>query len=175
MNRLEIAERIQAMLPSNTVGKYDLLTVFSDPAVLDAVVKELSQTFQNQVDVVAAPEAIGWILGSAIARELHVGFIGIRKGGKLPYPAGELRTVRFRDYSGAEKRFEIPERSEIRGKRVLIADDWIETGAQMKALMSLLGGMDCHLAGLAVIGIDEKKETEPRIESGFLKCIARNL
>lgn len=46
--------------------------------------------FQNKVDYVAAPEAIGWILGTAIAKELGVGFIGVRKGDKLPYAKKRL-------------------------------------------------------------------------------------
>lgn len=121
----------------------------------------------------AAPEAIGWILGTAIAKELGVGFIGVRKGDKLPYAKEEIISTHFTDYSGQDKSFEISKSSIVRNKRVLIVDDWIETGSQMKALIALLEKLDCSIIGLATIGIDINEVTQKWIDSSFVAYIAQ--
>lgn len=79
MESTDVINEIRGILPRNSIGKYDLLTIFTHKTVFDKIVKVLSLDFQNKVDYVAAPEAIGWILGTAIAKELGVGFIGVRK------------------------------------------------------------------------------------------------
>ncbi|HFQ3611468.1 TPA: hypothetical protein ACGVR3_002874 [Enterococcus faecium] len=83
MESTDVINEIRGILPRNSIGKYDLLTIFTHKTVFDKIVKVLSLDFQNKVDYVAAPEAIGWILGTAIAKELGVGFIGVRKGEKV--------------------------------------------------------------------------------------------
>lgn len=102
MESTDVINEIRGILPRNSIGKYDLLTIFTHKTVFDKIVKVLSLDFQNKVDYVAAPEAIGWILGTAIAKELGVGFIGVRKGDKLPYAKEEIISTHFTDYSGQE-------------------------------------------------------------------------
>ncbi|MBS7893108.1 GNAT family N-acetyltransferase [Streptococcus suis] len=150
MESTDVINEIRGILPRNSIGKYDLLTIFTHKTVFDKIVKVLSLDFQNKVDYVAAPEAIGWILGTAIAKELGVGFIGVRKGDKLPYAKEEIISTHFTDYSGQDKSFEISKSSIVRNKRVLIVDDWIETGSQMKALIALLEKLDCSIIGLFI-------------------------
>ncbi|HEA4072811.1 TPA: phosphoribosyltransferase family protein, partial [Streptococcus suis] len=165
MESTDVINEIRGILPRNSIGKYDLLTIFTHKTVFDKIVKVLSLDFQNKVDYVAAPEAIGWILGTAIAKELGVGFIGVRKGDKLPYAKEEIISTHFTDYSGQDKSFEISKSSIVRNKRVLIVDDWIETGSQMKALIALLEKLDCSIIGLATIGIDINEVTQKWIDS----------
>ncbi|HFU4497509.1 TPA: adenine phosphoribosyltransferase, partial [Streptococcus suis] len=95
MEGTDVINEIRGILPRNSIGKYDLLTIFTHKTVFDKIVKVLSLDFQNKVDYVAAPEAIGWILGTAIAKELGVGFIGVRKGDKLPYAKEEIISTHF--------------------------------------------------------------------------------
>ena len=95
MESTDVINEIRGILPRNSIGKYDLLTIFTHKTVFDKIVKVLSLDFQNKVDYVAAPEAIGWILGTAIAKELGVGFIGVRKGDKLPYAKEEIISTHF--------------------------------------------------------------------------------
>ena len=97
MESTDVINEIRGILPRNSIGKYDLLTIFTHKTVFDKIVKVLSLDFQNKVDYVAAPEAIGWILGTAIAKELGVGFIGVRKGDKLPYAKEEIISTHFTD------------------------------------------------------------------------------
>ncbi|MFX3653822.1 hypothetical protein ACJBPU_12545, partial [Streptococcus suis] len=61
-----VIHEIRGILPRNSIGKYDLLTIFTHNTVFDKIVKVLSLDCQNNVEDVAAPEALGWILGTAI-------------------------------------------------------------------------------------------------------------
>jgi adenine phosphoribosyltransferase len=171
MEKDELAKEIFAILPDQTVGKYDLLTIFADQKLFAGIVKILASDFRGRVDYVAAPEAIGWILGSALAIELGVGFIGIRKNGKLPYRQDEIVSVCFTDYSGQEKSFEIVKDSVVSGKKVLIVDDWIEPGSQMAASIALLEKLSCQIVGLATIGIDTNDVTRKWLDSGCVSYI----
>jgi len=175
MEKADLVKEIIGILPDHTIGKYDLLTVFSDQKVFAGIVKILARDFRNRVDYVAAPEAIGWILGSALAIELGVGFIGIRKSGRLPYAGDEIVLVCFTDYSGQEKSFEIVKDSVVNGKSVLIVDDWIETGSQMVAMIELLDKLGCQIVGVATIGIDTNEVTQKWLDSGFVSYIGSNV
>jgi len=170
-----ITDEIRDILPRNSIGKYDLLAVFAHRTTFDKIVEVLSLDYRNKVDYVVAPEAIGWIIGSAIAKELGVGFIGVRKGDKLPYAKEDIAATCFIDYSGQEKSFEIPKNSIVRNRKVLLVDDWIETGSQMKALIALLEKLDCTIIGLATIGIDTNPVTQEWKDSGFVTYIGSDL
>ena len=175
LEKTAVVKEIQDILPRNSIGKYDLLAVFAHEPVFAKVVKLLSQDFLHRVDYVVAPEAIGWILGAAMAKELGVGFVGVRKGSKLPYAEEELISTHFTDYSDQQKSFDLPKNSIVRGKRVLIVDDWIETGSQVRALMTLLGNLECQIVGIATIGIDTNDVTQGWIDSGFVAYIGTNI
>ena len=83
----------------------------------------------------AGTDALGFIVGTAVALRLGVGFVPLRKGGKLPV---RKETAEFRDYSGAEKALELRAEPWPRGTRVLLVDEWIETGAQARAAVELI-------------------------------------
>ncbi len=171
MEHPELVEQIRAMLPRQTVGRYDLLPVFSDAALFDRIVRTLASPYRNGVDLVAAPEAIGWILGTALAGRLGAGFLGIRKGGRLPYPPELLTSEYFMDYTGQEKTFEIPAALRLDNRRVLVVDEWIETGAQLQAMCDLLERTGARIVGAACIGLDETPVTARWLRSGWLHCI----
>ena len=65
----------------------------------------------------------------------------------------EIISTHFTDYSGQDKSFEISKSSIVRNKRVLIVDDWIETGSQMKALIALLENWIAALLGWLLLGL----------------------
>lgn len=171
----DLRDRVIKTLPRHTTNRYDLLPLFRDNALFSAIVKTLSDHFHDKVDYVAAPEAIGWILGAAIAQELGRGFIGVRKGDHLPYAKKAIISTRFTDYSGHEKRFEMPDNVMISGKRILLVDDWIETGSQMKALITLFETLNCTVIGLATIGIDTNEWTVQWISSGFVNFLVADI
>ena len=79
MTNLELKQKLQSVLTKSEDGKYDLLPVYADPALFAEIVEELAAGYEGQVDYVVAPEAMGWVLGAAVATKLGAGFAGVRK------------------------------------------------------------------------------------------------
>jgi len=92
------------------------------------VVKDL------QIDVVAAPDARGFIFGVPVALALNCGFIPIRKAGKLPYKTNSLEY----ELEYGTDTLEMHVDSVAEGARVLLVDDLLATGGTIKACCELL-------------------------------------
>ena len=171
----ELQQRIVQLLPKSSIGRYDLLPVLADKELSREIARQLAEPYRDKADIVVAPEALGWLLGEKIAAELDVPLLPLRKGEKLPYASEELYRVAFMDYSGHRKSLETAKNAPLDGKRVLIVDEWIETGAQIEAVMALLEKFDCSVAGIATIGADMNERTQSWIEQGIFTCICRDL
>jgi len=131
-------------------GHADVWRWFAEGDLFRRIVGELADPFRDGVTKVASLEARGFLLAGAVAMELGAGVIGLRKqGGALPGPRSEIRTSP--DYRG--RRLSVVMQSELLAgdDRVLLVDDWIETGSQALAARSLIEGTGAEFAGLAVI------------------------
>ncbi len=175
MIRQELRKKIKSAIPHGSIGRYDLLPLFANDALFSEIVKYFSGLYADKIDFIASPEAIGWILGVALARDLHIGFIPLRKGGRLPYPESGLLSSKYLDYSKTEKTLAIKKGSLDAGRRVLIVDEWIETGSSMRCCIELLEKAQCVVSGLAAIGIDYNDGTKSWIDSGFVSFIGVNM
>jgi adenine phosphoribosyltransferase len=148
-------------LIDDTTGgpRADVTPLFADPAAFAALVRDLAARFDSaQVDLVAGIDALGFILGAGLALRLGRGFLALRKEGKLPGPA---QRVQFVDYTGHSKALEVRVGAIPAGARVLIVDEWIETGAQVRAAIALIEGQGGRVAGVATIHLDRGPLTEP--------------
>jgi adenine phosphoribosyltransferase len=147
------------LIDVNTEGpRCDVTPLFADFESFSALVDDLLAQFNTDAfDYVAGIDALGFILGTAISFRAFKGFIPIRKGGKLPV---ETLSVHFVDYSGQEKSLEMRVDAIKPGARVLLVDEWIETGAQVNAAIELIESQQGVIVGVATINIDENKETE---------------
>jgi adenine phosphoribosyltransferase len=99
-----------------------------------------------EIDLVAGIESRGFIFGSVLAYKLGVGFIPIRKPGKLPY---KTISAEFEKEYGKDK-MEIHEDAIKKGNKILLIDDLIATGGTISAatkLIEQLGGnvIECAL------------------------------
>lgn len=119
----------------------DITTLTNNGEVYRAAILDLKQRVSDlQIDVIAGPEARGFIVGAPLAVELGVGFVPVRKSGKLPYKTIEV------DYAleyGKDK-LAIHEDAIKPGQRVLIADDLLATGGTIASTIQLiekLGGI----------------------------------
>jgi adenine phosphoribosyltransferase len=122
----------------------DITTLLGDARAFRAAVDQLVQPHAGmKIDKVAGLEARGFILGGAVAHQLSVGFIPVRKKGKLPH------TVMGEDYDleYGKDRIEIHIDAVEKGERVLLVDDLIATGGTATAGIRLL-----ERAGAVVIG-----------------------
>lgn len=142
------------LIDTQTIGpRCDVTPLFADPAAFAQLIADLSEPFAAvPLDYVAAIDALGFVLGGAMALRIGTGFIPIRKRGKLPVAT---RAVEFVDYSGLAKGLEIRRGLLQPGDRVLLVDEWIETGAQAQAAIRLIEQEGGVVAGIATINIDD--------------------
>jgi adenine phosphoribosyltransferase len=152
------------LIDSHTRGpRCDVTPLFSDAAVFSALVADLVAPFDAvEIDLVAGIDALGFILGTAIAIRLGRGFIPIRKGGKLPVQADR---VDFVDYTGQSKSLELRAGAVQPGAKILLVDEWIETGAQVKAAVQLIEQQGGKVAGIASISMDVNEKTRSLLET----------
>lgn len=104
------------------------------------------------VDVVGGLDAMGFVLGSALATRLGVGFLPIRKAGKL---CVDTDRVSFTNYSGRTQDMEMRLPAFAPGTRVLLVDQWIETGGTMEGAIDLVQRQKGEIAGLVAIAIED--------------------
>jgi adenine phosphoribosyltransferase len=122
----------------------DITTLLKDPFGFRKLVDDLVQPFAGKrIDAVAGIEARGFIIGGAVAHQLSVGFIPVRKKGKLP---GETIGQDYELEYGTD-RVEIHRDAITQGETVLIVDDLIATGGTAVATLDLL-----RQAGAEVVG-----------------------
>jgi len=175
MTQQALREQVIRAIPQGSIGRYDLLPLFLNAELFTEIVTYLASPYKGKIDCVAAPEAIGWILGSAIAASCGVGFIAIRKGERLPYADQQIIEARYTDYSHAEKSLAIKAGSLHAVSRILLADEWIETGASIRSCIDLLTRQGCNIAGIATIGINENEHTRHWIDTGFALFIGKDI
>ncbi|MEM9059068.1 MAG: phosphoribosyltransferase family protein [Pseudomonadota bacterium] len=104
-----------------------------------------------EIDVVAGLDAMGFVLGSGLATRLGVGFLPIRKAGKLCVTTDK---VSFTNYSGRTQDMEMRLPAFAAGTRVLLVDQWIETGGTMEGAVELVERQNGLVAGLVAIAIE---------------------
>lgn len=128
--------------------------VFKDftPLLLDAelrgrLVRDSAQRFCGRVDVVAGIEARGFILGAMVAHELGVGFVPVRKAGKLPAAVhAQSYTLEY-----GEATLEIHQDAVSHHERVLVVDDVLATGGTLAATCELIERCGASVAGIDLV------------------------
>jgi adenine phosphoribosyltransferase len=137
--------------------RYDVTPVFADFKAFSALVEDLIRPFARvEFDCVAGIDALGFILGAAVAVRLEKGFVPVRKGGKLPVPAD---TAEFVDYTTQKKSLELRIGAIRPGTRVMMVDEWVETGAQIQAAIGLLEKQGGVVIGVATINMEDNAVT----------------
>ncbi len=126
----------------------DITPLLLDPRALDVAIDQLSAYADGLgVDLVVAPEARGFILGAAIARQLGAGFVPARKPGKLPH---ETVSAEYVLEYGIDA-LEVHADALAGGARVLVHDDLLATGGTARALCDLVTGLGAEVLGCAFL------------------------
>ncbi len=113
----------------------DITPLLADPAALKDATEAIAAPFAGQqIDVVAAAEARGFIFGPAVAIALGAGFVPIRKPGKLPFDTHSLAYEL--EYGSDELQMHIDGIG--KGDRVLVVDDLLATGGTVEACLRLI-------------------------------------
>lgn len=131
--------------PEPGVTFKDITPVIADGDLLAEVIRAHAEPWEGRVDMVAGLEARGFIFGAALAVELGVGFLPVRKAGKLPGPTVGVDYAL--EYGSA--RIEVHGADLPDGARVLVLDDVLATGGTAAAGCELIE----HCGG-SVVGVE---------------------
>jgi adenine phosphoribosyltransferase len=133
-----------------TDGHADFAGFLADPTALRLLGPGLAEPYgRSSVELVAAPEARGFVLGGLVAAELGVGLVLVRKAGAV-HPGPKAIVESEPDWRGRRVSFELTS-SVVSGRRVLLVDDWIETGSQASAVERAIVTCGGELVGASVL------------------------
>ncbi|CAB1450239.1 unnamed protein product [Pleuronectes platessa] len=141
----------------------DICPLLKDPAALTAVTDLFEEHVRNnykRVDLIVGLDARGFLFGPLLAQRLGVGFVPIRKTGKLP---GVTSSVAYDlEYGKAEAEVQVD--AVAPGQKVLLIDDLLATGGTMYAAIQLMRKQEAEIVGCMVVielkelnGIDKLK------------------
>lgn len=131
-------------------GDASFTPVFKDPSALAALGPGLAEPFRDRgITVVVSPEARGFILGALSAVALNVGFLSARKP-SAPNSGDKVTVISEPDWKGRRIEFRLAKVLQP-ADRVLLVDDWIETGSQASAIADAVSSMGATLIGTSVI------------------------
>jgi adenine phosphoribosyltransferase len=128
----------------------DITTLLSDRVGLRYTIDSLAEkiaSFGLTADYIIGMESRGFIIGAPLAYKLSLGFIPVRKRGKLP---GAVHSVEY-DLEYGTDCLEVHQDAIAPGSRVLIIDDLIATGGTAKATAQLVQKIGCELVGFGFI------------------------
>jgi adenine phosphoribosyltransferase len=126
----------------------DITPLVADPSALQLSVYQLLQPFLGEsINAVAGMEARGFIFGSLAAWELGVGFIPLRKPGKLPY---DVQSASY-DLEYGSAALEVHTDAVNAGDKILLIDDLIATGGTAQASCQLLEELGGEVIGCAFV------------------------
>ncbi|RYX90063.1 MAG: adenine phosphoribosyltransferase [Comamonadaceae bacterium] len=154
--------------PAPGVQFRDITPLLQDPEVFRVLIEAFVQRYRGEPalrpDVVAGLDARGFILGAVVAYELGVGFVPIRKKGKLPFTTVE-ETYEL-EYGSAT--VELHTDAVRPGQKVLLIDDLIATGGTMMAGRRLLEKLGATvIEGAAIVDLPELGGSGKLKESGL--------
>ncbi|MGC8538271.1 MAG: adenine phosphoribosyltransferase [Candidatus Micrarchaeia archaeon] len=138
--------------PKKGIVFRDITPLLKDPDAFSMCINHLSKEVEKlpdwkKINYLAAVEARGFIVGSALAYKMGIGLIPVRKPGKLPY---EKESVKYRlEYSSG--RLEMHKDALSKGDRVLIVDDLLATGGTSLAARDLVQRLGGTVSGFAYL------------------------
>ena len=156
--------------PAPGVQFRDITPLLQDPAVFRALIDAFARRYANsslRPQVVAGLDARGFIIGAVLAYELKLGFVPIRKKGKLPFTTVE-ETYEL-EYGSAT--VELHTDAVKPGDRVLLVDDLIATGGTMMAGKRLLEKLGATVVeGAAIVDLPELGGSDRLRQAGLSLC-----
>ena len=148
MDRLRAFIRNIPDFPKPGIQFKDITPLVRDPAMLRLTVHQIIHPFLGErLTAVAGMEARGFIFGSLAAWELGIGFVPLRKPGKLPY---DVQAISY-DLEYGSASLEVHMDAVTSADRVLLVDDLIATGGTAAASCELIEKLGAQVAGCAFV------------------------
>lgn len=126
----------------------DITPLLGEPKALRAAVDMMAAEYVGKgIQYVAAAEARGFIFGAAVAAKLNVGFIPVRKKGKLPY---KTESITY-DLEYGSNTVEVHKDAVPAGAKVLMVDDLLATGGTIEAACKLIEKIGGKIVGIVFL------------------------
>src|SRR5215475_3687570 len=170
VEKLRAAVRDVSDFPKKGIVFKDITPILNDPVLLRASIDLFLERCRGRnIDKIVAVDARGFLFGSAVAYELGLGFVPIRKRGKLPY---QTDTAKYSlEYGEAEMEMHIDAIRE--GERVVLVDDLLATGGTSAAAAVLIRNAGADLLEAQFLieleFLEGRKRLEPTPVTSFLK------
>jgi adenine phosphoribosyltransferase len=140
--------RVIPDFPQPGIRFKDITTLLKDAEAYRKAVEALADRVRHlNVDLIVGPEARGFVVGAPLALMLGVGFVPIRKSGKLPAETVEASY----DLEYGSDRLAIHKDAVKPGQRVLVADDLLATGGTISTCIRLVEALGGEVAGAAFL------------------------
>lgn len=140
--------RVIPDFPQPGISFKDITTLLSDGEKYREAINELKKLVADlKIDLIAGPEARGFVVGAPLAYALGVGFVPIRKSGKLPYETIEVGY----DLEYGKDTLAMHSDAIKPGQNVLIADDLLATGGTISTSVSLVKQLGGNIVGTAFL------------------------
>lgn len=140
--------RVIPDFPQPGISFKDITTLLNDGEKYRLAIEELKKLVSHlKIDLIAGPEARGFVVGAPLAYALGVGFVPIRKKGKLPY---ETIEAKYSLEYGADA-LAMHKDAVKPGQNVLIADDLLATGGTISTSVELVRQLGGHVVGTAFL------------------------
>ncbi|MDF2960729.1 MAG: adenine phosphoribosyltransferase [Paenibacillus sp.] len=140
--------RVIEDFPQPGISFKDITTLLQNGPVYKEVINDLARRFKDvEIDCIAGPEARGFVIGAPLAVALGVGFVPIRKSGKLP---GETIEADYALEYGKDK-LAMHSDAIKPGQKVLIADDLLATGGTIATSVNLVQQLGGNVIGAAFL------------------------
>jgi len=125
----------------------DITPLLADKAAFAQAIDAFAERYAGKIDVIAGIESRGFIFGAALASKLGIGFVPVRKPGKLP---ADTYSAEYSLEYGTDA-VEIHQDAISAGSRVLLIDDLLATGGTAAATLELLGKFDAEVVEVAFL------------------------
>jgi adenine phosphoribosyltransferase len=146
--KLNLKSKIRRIPEFKGVVFWDITPLLKDKRCFRECIKLLADHYRSKaIDVIVSNEARGFIVGAALAYELGVGFVPVRKKGKLPYKCVDLTYKKEYECDTIE----IHEDAIERGDKVLLIDDLLATGGTIKANIDLVEKLGGEVVGIGFL------------------------
>jgi adenine phosphoribosyltransferase len=170
VEKLRAAIRDVPDFPKRGIMFKDITPVLSDPVLFRASIDLFLERCRGlEIDKIVGIDARGFLFGSAVAYELGVGFVPIRKRGKLPYRT-EIAKYSL-EYGDAEMEMHVDAMSA--GERIVLVDDLLATGGTSAAAAVLIRKAGGHLLEAQFLieleSLHGRKRLQPTPVTAFLK------
>jgi adenine phosphoribosyltransferase len=146
--KLDLKSKVRRIPEFKGVVFWDITPLLKDKTCFRECIRLLADHYRGKaIDVIVSNEARGFIVGAALAYELGVGFVPVRKKGKLPFKCVDLTYKKEYECDTIE----IHEDAIEQGQKVLLIDDLLATGGTIKANIDLVEKLGGEVVGIGFL------------------------